>query len=49
MKMGKFLDVLSDGDLRRALMKEDFSMDCNVEDIATLIQETLKNKEVIGK
>ena len=30
--------LLSDGDLRRALMNDNFSMDCKVEDIATKIQ-----------
>ena len=31
----KVIALLSDGDLRRALMNDNFSMDCKVEDIAT--------------
>ena len=40
--------VLSDGDLRRALMNENFSINCNVEDIATLNPRTLKNKDLLA-
>lgn len=40
--------VLSDGDLRRALMNENFSINCNVEDIATLNPKTLKNKNLLA-
>lgn len=40
--------VLSDGDLRRALMHENFSINCNVEDIATLNPKTLKNKDLLA-
>lgn len=40
--------VLSDGDLRRALMNENFSINCNVEDIATLHPKTLKNKDLLA-
>ncbi|WP_323597199.1 KpsF/GutQ family sugar-phosphate isomerase [Aliarcobacter butzleri] len=40
--------VLSDGDLRRALMDENFSINCNVEDIATLNPKTLKNKDLLA-
>lgn len=40
--------VLSDGDLRRALMNENFSINCNVEDIATLNPKTLKNKDLLA-
>ncbi|MFX4233298.1 KpsF/GutQ family sugar-phosphate isomerase [Aliarcobacter butzleri] len=40
--------VLSDGDLRRALMNENFTINCNVEDIATLNPRTLKNKDLLA-
>ncbi|MCT7630405.1 KpsF/GutQ family sugar-phosphate isomerase [Aliarcobacter butzleri] len=40
--------VLSDGDLRRALMNENFSINCNVEDIATINPKTLKNKDLLA-
>lgn len=40
--------VLSDGDLRRALMNENFSINCNVEDIATLNPKTLNNKDLLA-
>ena len=40
--------LLSDGDLRRALMNEDFSMECAVEKIATLNPKTLKNKDLLA-
>lgn len=40
--------LLSDGDLRRALMNENFSMNCKVEDIATINPKTLKNKELLA-
>ena len=40
--------LLSDGDLRRALMNDNFSMDCKVEDIATKNPKRLKNKELLA-
>lgn len=40
--------LLSDGDLRRALMNDNFSMDCKVEDIATKNPRRLKNKELLA-
>ena len=40
--------LLSDGDLRRALMNDNFSMDCKVEDIATKYPKILKNKELLA-
>ena len=40
--------LLSDGDLRRALMNDNFSMDCKVEDIATMNPKRLKNKELLA-
>ncbi len=44
----KVIALLSDGDLRRALMNDDFSMDCKVEDIATKNPKILKNKELLA-
>ena len=40
--------LLSDGDLRRALMTDNFSMDCKVEDIATKNPKRLKNQELLA-
>ena len=44
----KVIALLSDGDLRRALMGNNFSMDCKVEDIATMNPKRLKNKELLA-
>lgn len=44
----KVFAILSDGDLRRALMKDDFSLDCKASDIATLNPKTLKNKDLLA-
>ena len=44
----KLIGLLSDGDLRRALMSDNFSLDCKVEDIATLNPKTLKNKNLLA-
>ncbi len=44
----RVIGVLSDGDLRRALMKDDFSLECNVEDVATKNPRTLKNKNMLA-
>lgn len=44
----KVVGVLSDGDLRRALMKDDFSLDCNVLTVATKNPRTLKNKNMLA-
>ena len=44
----KVFALLSDGDLRRALMNENFSMDCKVEDIATINPKVLRNKELLA-
>jgi arabinose-5-phosphate isomerase len=44
----KVIALLSDGDLRRALMNDNFSMDCKVEDIATKNPKRLKNKELLA-
>lgn len=47
-KDNKVFALLSDGDLRRALMNDNFSMNCKVEDIATIHPKTLKNKELLA-
>ena len=39
---------MSDGDLRRALMKEGFSIDCNVEAIATLNPRTFDDENLLA-
>ncbi len=44
----KVVGLLSDGDLRRALMKSDFSMDCKVEKIATKNPKTLNNQNLLA-
>lgn len=44
----KVMGVLSDGDLRRALMKDDFSLECKVESVATKNPRTLKNKNMLA-
>jgi len=44
----KVIALLSDGDLRRALMSKDFSVDCQVIDIATRNPKRVKNKEVLA-
>ncbi|RXJ91674.1 KpsF/GutQ family sugar-phosphate isomerase [Arcobacter sp. CECT 8983] len=40
--------VLSDGDLRRALMSNDFSLDCKIEDISTKNPKTVKDKNILA-
>ena len=47
-KDDKVIALLSDGDLRRALMNDNFSMDCKIEDIATMNPKRLKNKELLA-
>lgn len=44
----KVIGLLSDGDLRRALMSDDFSVDCNVEKIATINPKTIKNSDLLA-
>jgi arabinose-5-phosphate isomerase len=44
----KVIALLSDGDLRRALMEKDFSIDIEVEKIASLTPKTLKNKNLLA-
>lgn len=44
----KIIGFLSDGDLRRALMKEDFSLDCKVEDIASMNPKTFDDENLLA-
>lgn len=44
----KVIALLSDGDLRRALMQKDFSLDCNVEAIATKNPKVLKERNMLA-
>lgn len=40
--------VLSDGDLRRALMSDGFSLDCEIETISTKSPKTVKDKNILA-
>ncbi|WP_419774301.1 KpsF/GutQ family sugar-phosphate isomerase [Halarcobacter sp.] len=40
--------VLSDGDLRRALMSDGFSLDCEIETISTRNPKTVKDKNILA-
>jgi len=44
----KVAGLLSDGDLRRYMMQEDFSLDTKVEDIATLNPKNIKDKNILA-
>ena len=44
----KVIGLLSDGDLRRALMNENFTIDCTVETLASKNPKTLKNKDLLA-
>lgn len=44
----KVLGFLSDGDLRRALMKKDFSIDCSIESVATLNPKTFDDENLLA-
>ncbi|HIP11855.1 MAG TPA: KpsF/GutQ family sugar-phosphate isomerase [Arcobacter sp.] len=44
----KVQGLLSDGDLRRYMMKEDFSLDTKVEEIATLTPRSIKDKNILA-
>ncbi|WP_066409322.1 KpsF/GutQ family sugar-phosphate isomerase [Aliarcobacter skirrowii] len=44
----KVVGLLSDGDLRRALMKSDFSIDCTVETIATMNPITFEDENLLA-
>ncbi len=45
---GKLSSILSDGDLRRALMNPEFSIDCLVEDISTKNPKTINNNNLLA-
>jgi arabinose-5-phosphate isomerase len=45
---GKLSSVLSDGDLRRALMNDDFSMDCEIEEIATKNPKIIDDQNILA-
>ena len=44
----KVVGLLSDGDLRRALMNDNFSLDCKVDAIATMNPKLLNNKDLLA-
>ena len=44
----KVQGLLSDGDLRRYMMKEDFSLNTKVEEIATLTPRSIKDKNILA-
>ena len=44
----KVVALLSDGDLRRALMGDDFSLDCTVDTVATKNPKMLTNKNMLA-
>jgi len=44
----RVIGILSDGDLRRALMKVDFSIDCNIEDVATMNPKTFDDENLLA-
>jgi len=44
----KVIGLLSDGDLRRALMNENFTIDCKVEELASKNPKTLTNKDLLA-
>ncbi|WP_419763567.1 MAG: KpsF/GutQ family sugar-phosphate isomerase [Arcobacter sp.] len=44
----KVVGLLSDGDLRRALMNNNFSLECKVEEIATMNPRLLNNKDLLA-
>jgi arabinose-5-phosphate isomerase len=44
----KVIGLLSDGDLRRAMMNKEFSLDCKVEDIATKDPKMIDNKNILA-
>lgn len=47
-EQNKVIGLLSDGDLRRAMMKEEFSLDMKVEQIATMNPKTIKDKNLLA-
>jgi len=47
-EQGRLSSVLSDGDLRRALMEDGFSLDCEIESISTKNPKTIKDKNILA-
>jgi len=47
-KDNKVEALLSDGDLRRAMLNDDFSLDCKVEDIATKNPKMINNHNLLA-
>ncbi len=45
---GKVVGLLSDGDLRRAMLNNGFSLDCKVEEIMTTTPKTIKDKNILA-
>lgn len=44
----KIIGLLSDGDLRRALMNDNFDVNCKVDEIATMNPRTINNKNLLA-
>ncbi len=44
----KVVGLLSDGDLRRAMLNDDFSLDCEVEKIMTKNPKSIKDKNILA-
>jgi len=44
----RVIGILSDGDLRRALMKADFSIDCSIEDVATMNPKIFDDENLLA-
>jgi len=47
-QQNKVVGLLSDGDLRRAMLNDDFSLDIKVDTIATKNPKTIKNKDLLA-
>lgn len=47
-KNQKVIALLSDGDLRRALMSDEFSLDCSVEEVATKNPKVINDKNLLA-
>ena len=47
-QQNKVIGLLSDGDLRRAMLNDDFSLDIKVDTIATKNPKTIKNKDLLA-
>jgi len=44
----KVVGLLSDGDLRRSMLNDDFSLNCKVEKIMTLNPKSIKDKDILA-